>query len=140
MVGVYLRHHSPNICKVEIISLKVRLAGPVVLWWKALQDYVFVPAVQGDLLECEGTQAVAEPVLLVEKSHRDLHLTAFSPFPFLGTPLAKARTSSRRTSRVELPMRPVHVLGRISWSRGAEQIMIGIISTLTSGRLIVVQS
>ena len=67
VVGVDLRHHPPNICKVEILSLKVSLANPVVLWWKALQDYEIVTAVQGNLLECDGIQAVADAVLFVEK-------------------------------------------------------------------------
>ena len=67
VVGVDLRHHPPNVCKIAIFPFKVRLADPVVLWWKALQDYVLVPAVRGALLGCDGIQAVATPVFLVEK-------------------------------------------------------------------------
>ena len=157
VVGVDLRHHPPNICKTAILSLKVRMADPVVLWWKALQDYVLLPAVRGALLGCDGIQAVAASVLLVEKNHRDLHLTAFSPFPFPGAPLARPRASSDRTSRVELPMRPVYALlrslvfslqpshDRESWAgcrkeEDAEQIIICTIPTLASGHLIVVQA
>ena len=65
--------------------------------------------------------------------------------------------STRRTSRVELPMRPVYVLlrplvclslkpphDRESWAEcreveDAEQKMIGIIPTLASGHLNVIQ-
>ena len=32
VVGVDLRHHPPNICKTAILSVKVHLADPVVLW------------------------------------------------------------------------------------------------------------
>ena len=45
VVDVDLRHHPPNVLKVAILPFKVRLAGPVVLWWKELQDYALVPAV-----------------------------------------------------------------------------------------------
>ena len=65
VVGVDLRHHPPNVLKVAILSFKVRLADSVVLWWKALQDYVLVPAVRRALLGCDGVQAVAAPVFLV---------------------------------------------------------------------------
>ena len=68
VVGVDLRHHSPNVLKVAFLPFKVRLADPVVLWWKALQNYVLVPAVRRALLGCDGIQAVAAPVFLVEKS------------------------------------------------------------------------
>ena len=57
-----------RLSKTAILSLKVRLADPVVLWWKALQDYVLVPAVRGALFGCDGIQAVAAPVLIVEKN------------------------------------------------------------------------
>ena len=67
VIGVDLRHHPPNICKTTILSLKVRLADPIVLWWKALQDYVLVPAVRGTLLGFDGIQAVAALVFLAEK-------------------------------------------------------------------------
>ena len=67
VVGMDLRHHAPNVLKVAILPFKVRLADPVVLWWKALQDYVLVPKVRRALLGCDGIQAVAAPVFLVEK-------------------------------------------------------------------------
>ena len=65
--GVGLRHHPTNVLKVVILPFKVRLADPVVLWWKALQDYVLVPAVRRALLRFDIIQAVAAPVFLVEK-------------------------------------------------------------------------
>ena len=37
-VGVDLRHHPPNVCKVAVFHLKVYLADSVILWWKALKD------------------------------------------------------------------------------------------------------
>ena len=52
--------------KTAILSRKVRLADPVVLWWKALQDYVLVPAVRKALLGCGGIQAVPAPILPVD--------------------------------------------------------------------------
>ena len=95
--------------------------------------------------------------LSCRENNRDLHLTAYSPFSISGAPLARPRATSHRTSRVELPMRPVHALlhplvfslqtfaHRESWAgcrkeEDAEQIMICIISTLASGHLIVVQA
>ena len=89
------------------------------------------------------------------ENHRDLHLTAFSPFLIPGAPLARPRASSHRTSRVELPCvlpMPYSVLScfpftqdRESWAgyrkeEDAERIIICIILTLASGHLIVVQS
>ena len=113
VVGVDLRYHSPNVCKFAVLSPEARLADPIVrYWWKALQNDVLVLVVRGALLGCDGIQAVAAPVLLVEKRHRDLHLTAFSPFPFLDALLVRPRASSRRTSHVEQPMRSVHDLLR----------------------------
>ena len=67
VVGVDLRHHPPNVHKVASLPFKVRLTDPVVLWWKALQDYVLVPVVRGALLGCDEIQAVAATVLVVEK-------------------------------------------------------------------------
>ena len=67
VVGVDLRHHPPNICKTTLLYLKVRPADRVVLWWKAMQDHVLVPAVRWALLRCDGMKSVAAPVLLVEK-------------------------------------------------------------------------
>ena len=43
------------------------LADYVVLWWKALQNDVLVLAVRGALLGSNGIQAIAAPVLVVEK-------------------------------------------------------------------------
>ena len=54
VVGVDLQHHPSNICKVAILSFKVDLADPLVLWGKALLDDVLVPAVRGALLGCDG--------------------------------------------------------------------------------------
>ena len=53
VVGVVLRHNPPIICKVASLSFKMGLADLVVLWWKALQDDVLVPAVRGALLGCD---------------------------------------------------------------------------------------
>ena len=53
VVGVDVRHHPPNMCKVAVLSLEVGLADSVVLWWKALQDDVLVLAVRGALLGCD---------------------------------------------------------------------------------------
>ena len=52
--GVDLRHHPPNVCKVSILPLKVSLGDSVILWRKALQDDVLVPAVQAALLGGDG--------------------------------------------------------------------------------------
>ena len=54
VVGVDLRHHVPNVCKVAILPLKVGLADFVVLWWKALQDDVLVLAIRGAPLGSDG--------------------------------------------------------------------------------------
>ena len=54
VVGVDLRHHPPNVCKVAILPLKVRLADPVVFWLKALQNDVLELAVRGALLGYDG--------------------------------------------------------------------------------------
>ena len=68
IVGVDLQQDPPNICnKTAIFFLKVCLADPVVLWWKALQGYVLVPATRGAFLGCDGIQAVVAPVFLIEK-------------------------------------------------------------------------
>ena len=67
VVGVDLRRHPQNICKVAILSLKAGLTNSVVLWWKALQTDVLVLVFRGAVLGSVGIQAVAAPVLLVDK-------------------------------------------------------------------------
>ena len=47
VVGIDLRHHPSNVCKVAILPLKVGLVDSVVLWWMALPDDVLVLAVRG---------------------------------------------------------------------------------------------
>ena len=62
VVGVDLRHHPPNVLKVAILPFKVRLADPVVLWWKELQDYVLVPAVRSALLRTRDCEPLLVPL------------------------------------------------------------------------------
>ena len=54
IVGADLRHHPPNVCKVEILPLKVGLADSVAFWWKALQEYVLVSVVRKALFRGDG--------------------------------------------------------------------------------------
>ena len=61
------QHHPPNVCEVAVLPLKASLADSVIFWWKTLQDDVLVLVVRGALLGGDGTEAVAAPVLLVEK-------------------------------------------------------------------------
>ena len=56
-----------SVCKVEVLPLKMGLAGCAILWWKALQNDVLELAVRGVLLKGDGIEAVAAPVLLVNK-------------------------------------------------------------------------
>ena len=54
VVGVDLGYHPPNVCKVAILPLKVRLADPVVFWWKALQNDNLVQRSEGPSLGVTG--------------------------------------------------------------------------------------
>ena len=54
VVGVDLGYHPPNVCKVAILPLKVRLADPVVFWWKALQNDNLVQRFEGPSLGVTG--------------------------------------------------------------------------------------
>ena len=82
VVGIHIRHHPPNVCKVAIFSLEVGLVDYVVLWWKA----------------CPRTGDRRDPPRGWRNSggrgtgpscreyHRDLRPIVSSPFPFLGVP------------------------------------------------------